>query len=589
MSSPVPDIDDDAQRCVYLFLSAEKTLGLSFLERPCKFSKIRARPSRPEGSAQWVCAPISANEFPPLRTLLWNLRGPLVTLLAIGLAELLPFSPVAAVYPAPVYLAAVVYAAFTGFKSGLLSAALVIIYIGLFLPSHEHQYTDLVARLVALALVAPVLALIAGVLQRRTERMAEESLRREKAYYASVMASLNQRKQTEEALRQSEDHLRQSQKMEAVGRLAGGVAHDFNNLMTVVMGRTELLLSRLDEGNPLRRNAEEIKRTTERAVSLTQQLLAFSRKQVLTPKVLDLNTVVANMERILRRLIGEDIDLVTVLGPALDRIKADPSQLEQVIMNLAINARDAMPSGGKLTIETANAYLDQPYARNHPSVLPGSYVMLAVSDNGTGMDSETQARIFEPFFTTKEQGKGTGLGLATVYGIVKQSGGYVWVYSEPGWGTTFKIYLPRVADRVDVAEPPPAPARAQGSETILLVEDEAGVRELTREILQMNGYTVLEAEHGPKALEVCQHYSGTIDLMVTDVVMPQMSGAELSQQAATLRPAMKVIYISGYADRAIVRHGILEADTIYLQKPFTPDALARKVREALDGREPADG
>ena len=524
-----------------------------------------------------------------LKTLLWKLRGPLVTVAAIALCELLPYTPAALLHPAPVYLAAVVYAAFTGFRSGVLSVGIVVLYLGYFLPRHENQYTELVARLVALALVAPILSLIAGVLQRRTERMAEESLRREKAYYASVMASLNQRKQTEEALRQSEDHLRQSQKMEAVGRLAGGVAHDFNNLMTVVMGRTELLLNRLDEADPLRRNAEEIKRTAERAVSLTQQLLAFSRKQVLTPKVLNLNSVVANMDRMLRRLIGEDIDLVTVLGPALDRIKADPSQLEQVIMNLAINARDAMPSGGKLTIETANAYLDQPYARNHPSVLPGNYVMLAVSDNGTGMDTETQARIFEPFFTTKEQGKGTGLGLATVYGIVKQSGGYIWVYSEPGWGTTFKIYLPRVSDTVEVSEPAPVPVRAYGSETILLVEDEAGVRELTREILQMNGYTVLEAAHGPEALEVCHQYPGTIDLMVTDVVMPQMSGAELSQQATALRPAMKVVFISGYADRAIVRHGILEADTLYLQKPFTPDALARKVREALDGRETVAG
>jgi signal transduction histidine kinase/ActR/RegA family two-component response regulator len=524
-----------------------------------------------------------------VKALLWRLRGPLVTLAAIGLVELLPYTPLAVLTPAPIYLAAIVYSAFTGFKWGLLSTALTIVYIGISLPTHEHQYTALIARLVALSLAAPAIALIAGVLQRRTERMAEESLRREKAYYASVMASLNQRKQTEEALRQSEDHLRQAQKMEAVGRLAGGVAHDFNNLMTVIMGRTELLLSRLEENEILSRNAEEIKRTAERAVSLTQQLLAFSRKQVLTPKVLDLNTVVANMERMLRRLIGEDIDLATVLGPALDRIKADPSQLEQVIMNLVINAADAMPSGGRLTIETTNTYLDQGYARNHPSVLPGSYVMLAVSDNGTGMDADTQARIFEPFFTTKGQGKGTGLGLATVYGIVKQSGGYIWVYSEPGWGTTFKIYLPRVADVVVVPEPLPEPGRVHGSETILLVEDEAGVRELTREILQVQGYTVLEAQHGPGALEVCRQYPGTIDLMVTDVVMPQMSGPELSEQAALVRPSMKVIYISGYADRAIVRHGLLEADTIYLQKPFTPDALARKVREALDGRETVAG
>jgi two-component system, cell cycle sensor histidine kinase and response regulator CckA len=518
----------------------------------------------------------------PVKTLLTSGRGPLLTVVAIGLAELSGHTPFKALEAVPLYLATVAYAAFTGVRAGMVSAGIAIAYIAYFLPRPANAYTGSPIRMMVLALAAPGIAVVVGLLQRRMERMADESVRRERAYYASVMASLDQRKQTEEALRQSEDYLRQSQKMEAVGRLAGGVAHDFNNLMTVIMGRSELLMTGLDEADPLRRNADEIKRTAERAVALTRQLLAFSRKQVLTPKVLDLNVVVANMDRMLRRLIGEDIDLVTVLGPALERVKADPGQIEQVIMNLAINARDAMPSGGKLTIETANVYLDHAYARKHAAVRPGPYVMLSVSDNGTGMDADTQSHIFEPFFTTKDQGKGTGLGLATVYGIVKQSEGYIWVYSEPGWGTSFKMYLPRIADAPEPLEPVPAVAQPRGSETVLLVEDEDGVRELTREILTMNGYTVIAARHGAEALEVCQRHSGEIALILTDVVMPQMSGHELMERIRPLRPSLKVLYMSGYTDKAIVRHGMLTGDIAFLQKPFTPDALARKVREVLD-------
>jgi two-component system cell cycle sensor histidine kinase/response regulator CckA len=517
-----------------------------------------------------------------MKALLTRSHGPLLTVAVIGLAESVAHTPLRGLDAAPLYLAAVAYAAVTGLGAGLASAGIAIAYIVYFLPRQTDAYTGTAIRMMVVAVAAPAIAVVVGLLHRRMERMAEESGRRERAYYASVMASLDQRKQTEEALRQSEDYLRQSQKMEAVGRLAGGVAHDFNNLMTVIMGRSELLMTGLGETDPLRRNADEIKRTAERAVALTQQLLAFSRKQVLTPKVLDLNVVVANMDRMLRRLIGEDIDLVTVLGPALERVRADPGQIEQVIMNLAINARDAMPSGGKLTIETANIYLDDAYARKHAAVLPGPYVMLSVSDNGTGMDAETQSHIFEPFFTTKDQGKGTGLGLATVYGIVKQSGGYIWVYSEAGWGTTFKIYLPRIVDAAEPLEPLRPVAQPRGSETILLVEDEDGVRELTREILTMNGYTVIAARHGTEALEVCQRHPGEIALMLTDVVMPQLSGHELMERIKVFRPALRVLYMSGYTDKAIVRHGMLASDIAFLQKPFTPDALTRKVREVLD-------
>ena len=382
-----------------------------------------------------------------------------------------------------------------------------------------------------------------------------------------------------------EDSLRQSQKMEAVGRLAGGIAHDFNNLMTVIIGRSQLILYRMRPEDPLRRDIELFGKTAERAARLTAQLLAFSRQQVLQPKVLDLDAVVTNMGSLLRRLIGEDIELRTISVPGLWRVKADPGQIEQVIVNLAVNARDAMSRGGQLTIETANAPLDEAYARLHTAVRPGPHVMLAVSDTGTGMDEATRARIFEPFFTTKEPGKGTGLGLATVYGIVKQSGGNIWVYSELGRGTTFKLYLP-VAEGAGEGEPaePPPERPVGGSETILVVEDEESLREVVRESLQVFGYTLLEARHGGEALLIAERHAGPIHLLLTDVVMPTMNGAELARRLAPLRPEMDVLYVSGYTDEAIVHHGVLEPGMAFLQKPFSPDQIVRKVREVLDAR-----
>ncbi|HEY0704330.1 MAG TPA: PAS domain S-box protein [Candidatus Acidoferrales bacterium] len=385
--------------------------------------------------------------------------------------------------------------------------------------------------------------------------------------------------------RQLEEQLRQAQKMEAVGRLAGGIAHDFNNLLMVIQGYADLLAERLPEGDALRRNAEQIQTASQRATSLTRQLLAFSRKQMLAPKVLNIQGVVADMEKILRRLIGEDVQLETNSAPDLGLVKADRSQIEQVILNLAVNARDAMPEGGRLTIETANAELDASFAHHPPAVLTaGKYVMLAVTDNGVGMDTETQTHIFEPFFTTKEKGKGTGLGLATVYGIVKQSGGYVWVYSEPGRGTSFKVYLPRIEEETplpNVDIPAKSRANPRGSETVLLVEDEKGVRELAREYLKMIGYAVIEAEDGYAALELAAMHEGKIDLLMTDVVMPGISGRELSQRMKAVRPDIQVLFMSGYTDQAVVNHGILETDAVLLQKPFTLNALALKLREIL--------
>ena len=381
---------------------------------------------------------------------------------------------------------------------------------------------------------------------------------------------------------QLEAQLRQAQKMEAVGRLAGGVAHDFNNLLTTILGYSELLIQQRHEDAELVRELEEIRAAGERAAALTRQLLAFSRRQVLQPKVLDLNAVVTDFERMLRRLIGEDVELASRLDPRLGRVEADPGQLEQVIMNLAVNARDAMPQGGKLTIETANVELSEAYAAERADVDPGPYVLLAISDTGTGMDEQTKSRLFEPFFTTKEAGKGTGLGLATAYGIVKQSGGHIAVYSELGRGTTFKVYLPRIeaaVERSSEIETGPLP---RGSETVLLVEDEVGVRALVRTLLEAQGYAVLEASGAEEALEIAGSHARPIDLILTDVVMPGSSGPGLRGELERSRPGTRFLFMSGYTDDAVVRHGALESGLAFLQKPFTPEALARKVREVLD-------
>jgi CheY-like chemotaxis protein len=373
--------------------------------------------------------------------------------------------------------------------------------------------------------------------------------------------------------------------METIGRLASGLAHDFNNLLTAILGHCDILLRRLPEEEPARKGIEEIRIAGERAAGLTRQLLAYSRRQVLKPQVIDLNSSVTTMIPMLRRLIGENIELNPALQSDLGHVEADPSQIEQIIMNLVVNARDSMPRGGRVVVETSNADLDETFAKKHAPTRPGSYVMLAVSDTGIGMDEATQERIFEPFFTTKQLGQGTGLGLATVYGIVKQSDGYIWVYSEPGKGSTFKIYLPRVdADVFHEKEGEAAPPLPSGSETVLLVEDDRTVRLLASEMLEMNGYTVLEARDGREALDLVRHHGHPIDLLLTDVVMPQMSGRELAEGIASIHPGIRVLYMSGYTDGVIAHHGVLDAGVAYLQKPFTADFLARKVREVLDDR-----
>ena len=379
-----------------------------------------------------------------------------------------------------------------------------------------------------------------------------------------------------------EDQLRQGQKMEGIGRLAAGVAHDFNNLLTAIGGRCYLVLNALTSENPIRREIEIIQDAAERAAKLTHQLLAFSRKQILDPCVLDLNATVTGIEPLLRRMIREDIEIATALDSAAGRVKADAGQIEQVLLNLAVNASDAMPNGGWLTLATGNVTLDEAYARTHAEVEPGPYVMLSVSDTGHGMTAEVQAHIFEPFFTTKEVGKGTGLGLATVYGIAKQSGGHITVHSEPGHGAVFKLYLPRVEEAPGAAEPArPTEITRRGSETVLLVEDDEPLRTLAREILSIQGYTVLDAISPSEALRLADVHPGPIHLLLTDVVMPQMNGRQVADHLLAARPGLKVLFMSGYTDAAIVEHGVLEPGTHFLQKPFTPDGLSRKVREAL--------
>jgi PAS domain S-box-containing protein len=401
----------------------------------------------------------------------------------------------------------------------------------------------------------------------------------------ATIRDVSEHKRVEKEMADLQEQLRQSQKIEAIGQLAGGIAHDFNNLLTVIKGYTQLSLLDLKETSPLWGNIQEIQKATQRATDLTRQLLAFSRRQILDPKVLDLNSLLRDTEKMLRRMIGEDIELITLLSEDLGRVKIDPGQIEQVILNLAVNARDAMPSGGKLTIETANVESDEDYAHAHVGVIPGRYVRLSVSDTGVGMSREVQQKAFDPFFTTKDKGKGTGLGLSTVYGIVTQSGGKIWVYSEPGHGTTFKIYFPTIEGELDAltgkSEMDSFPG---GSETVLLVEDEPSVRDLANRLLRQQGYRVLEAANGKEALRLVQENGGEkIHLLLTDVVLPQMGGKELADQLKIFRPDLKVLYTSGYTDYAIVHHGVLDSGTHFLQKPFSLKTLSQKVREVLDG------
>jgi signal transduction histidine kinase/CheY-like chemotaxis protein len=419
---------------------------------------------------------------------------------------------------------------------------------------------------------------------REELRKAHEELERRVEERTAQLTRANEELAAQMAERKKlEQQFLQAQKMEAIGRLAGGVAHDFNNLLTAIIGYSDLVLMRTPPDDPLRNDLDEIRKAGERAATLTQQLLAFSRKQILQPKLIDLNTTVIDTTRMLRRLVGEDVEMVTVLKQGLWQVKADPGQIEQVLMNLAVNARDAMPGGGKLTVETANSNLDEGYAGSHLSVAPGKYVMLAVSDTGCGMDSHTQAQIFEPFFTTKEQGKGTGLGLATVYGIVKQSGGHVWVYSEVGRGTTFKVYLPQACGEADALESQSQSMTIpRGMETVLLVEDDLQVSKFAAQVLGELGYRVIVASNGTEALEVASSARAEINLVLTDVVMPKMGGKQLADELRSLTPDVKVLFISGYTQDAIVNHGILDPGIAFLHKPFTPGELARKVRQALD-------
>jgi hypothetical protein len=387
--------------------------------------------------------------------------------------------------------------------------------------------------------------------------------------------------------RRLEERVQQSQKLEAVGRLAGGVAHDFNNMLTAIIGYSDLMAATLPAADPIREGLQEIRKAGDRAASLTQQLLAFSRKQILQPTTLDLNSLIADTHKMLRRLIPEDIELTTHLDPAVYPVLADAAQTQQVLINLVLNSRDAMPQGGQLRIETANAELTKSYARKHSEVKPGAYVLLTVSDTGCGMDKETLARLFEPFFTTKVQGKGTGLGLATVYGIVKQSGGHIEVTSQPGQGTTFRVFLPMAEEAVPTVAIAQALTKTPtGSETVLLAEDEESLRSLARRVLEENGYQVLEARDGMEALQLCRKHQGPVHLLLSDVVMPNLNGPLLAHQVKAIHPDIRVLYMSGYTDSTVVARGVTDGQAVYLAKPFTADTLARVVRDVLD-RTPA--
>ncbi|MBC2695308.1 MAG: response regulator [Desulfobacteraceae bacterium] len=419
----------------------------------------------------------------------------------------------------------------------------------------------------------------------RDEAVVVKNEAGEPIFVQGMMIDITESKQAEKEKKKLEAQLRQSQKMEAVGTLAGGVAHDFNNLMTVIIGNAQLALMNVIKDESIREGIEEIKKAGEKATSLTRQLLAFSRKQIIKPEIMDLNIGINETEKMLKRMIGEDIEFQTVLEPELWKVYADSGQIDQIIINMVVNARDAMPQGGLLTIETANADLDKNYFRERGihEEKPGHYVMLAVSDTGIGMDKETREHVFDPFFTTKEVGKGTGLGLSTAYGIVKQNNGFIWVYSEPGKGTTFKVYLSKVEGDVEAEEKERTCAEHPGgSETVLIVEDDDSLRNFAQKALRQLGYKLLVAENGEDALKVCKEHDGQIDLMITDVVMPKMGGREAVERLQPLYPRMKVIYMSGYTDNAIVRHGVLAPGLNFLEKPFTPKKLACKVRETLD-------